>query len=80
MANLLASISGYKTYIATVAWVAFEILNARHALGLDADTAQLVRASLLGVAGLSLRHGVAKAEDAANDAAAVTIATAPSKN
>lgn len=76
MGNLLVSLSGYKTYVATVAWVIFEILNAKHALGLDPDTAQLIRASLLGVAGLSLRHAVGKAEDAASE----TPVTTPSKN
>jgi hypothetical protein len=73
----LDALAGYKTYLALGAWMIFELLNAKHVLGIDADTAMMIRTVLLGAAGVSQRAATQKAQDAATPD---PVAPAPSKN
>lgn len=60
MKTLLDFLDGKKTYIALGCEVLFELTLSRHWIALDPETANAVRAALLGAAGISLRAAVAK--------------------
>lgn len=64
MGSLLEKLDGFKTYLAIILSCVWSVLYIKKMLPVSDDNFQMVLAGLLAATGLSMRHGVAKAEAA----------------
>ena len=67
---MIEKLSGMKTYLFCVGYGVLKILEQAHVLPLGPEALALFEAFLLAGAGISLRAGVQKAEDASKQATA----------